>query len=178
MDLLRAQGLARPVAVTRGLVHLDVDELQGHVLQPVTIGVGADELARRPGAVDGIHADPQVVADGGDVEASEVEDLEDVGSLQEPLEAGRPLLQGHSRVEGCRRDLHECGPSRAIAELHDAEAITNGHEAHRFRIYRQVRRAQMGLELRLGQIAPHDLGQDIGRRVRHGEDITSKQSHA
>jgi hypothetical protein len=74
--------------VAGGLVHFHVQQLQQVVLQAVAVGIRPDELARGARAVEGVHLDAQVVAQGGDVEACEVEDLEDARILEQALQAG------------------------------------------------------------------------------------------
>ena len=149
------------------LVQLDVEQLQGHVLQPVPLGVGPHELAHRARAVERVEGDAEVVAEDRDVEAREVEDLQDAGLLEQPLQAGGAGLR-RAREELLTRDLDEHGPAGAVAELYAAQAVTQVPQAEGLGVDGQLRSCEVRLELFLGQVAADDLRRDLGWTLRHG----------
>src|SRR5205085_7320353 len=102
---------------------VDTEELAAQVFQAVAIGVGARQLGGDLGAVDGLRLNIQVLFQHGDVEAAEVEDLEDGGIRQQRLQARRrPVLA----VE-----LHEVGGVVAGRELYQAQPVAMWLQAQR-----------------------------------------------
>ena len=66
---------------------------------------------------------PNVFAQHAEIEAGEMEDLEDRLVGEQPLDIGRLAL-------GSARDLHDIGGAIARRKLHDAEPIAVRIEAH------------------------------------------------
>ena len=67
-----------PIAALLLFGQLNPQKLAGKVLEAMTIRVGADELRRDLRAVDRARLDPEVLLEHGDVEAREMENLQDL----------------------------------------------------------------------------------------------------
>ena len=123
-ELRVGQRLHPPVGRLLLLADLDPDEFAGEVFQPVPIRVGAGELGGDLGAIDGRGHHPEGMGQDGDVEAAEMEQLDDVRVGQQPLEVGRVLLT--------RRDLHDFGVAVAARQLDNAQPVAPDRQAERF----------------------------------------------
>jgi hypothetical protein len=88
--------------------------------------VGAGEFAGDLGAEERLDEDAEVMLQGGDVEAGEVEDLGNIRGFEELFEVGRGGL--------ALGDADDADPIVIIANLHQTEPIAQGQESHRFRI--------------------------------------------
>src|SRR5262249_56656849 len=75
-QLLVAQGVGAPVGCLLLLGELDAQKLLAEVLQPEAVGEGARELGGDLGAVDRLAANAQRMFQHGDVEATEVGQLQ------------------------------------------------------------------------------------------------------
>ena len=83
--------------------------------------------------------------------------------LEQRLEPRGPGGGRPAGVEGFARDLDEAGASLAVAQLHDAQPVAQGLEAHRLGVDGEVGRAEVGVEQLLRQVPLQDLGVDVGR---------------
>ena len=126
----------------RAVTITDAEQLAGNVLEAVLVGVGAGEPRRGARAVERLRHDAERVEDHADVEAREVEDLQD-------LRIGHQLLEVRRR-NVVRRNLHHVGRAVARRELHDAEPVALGVEPHRFGVDRN---SGAGVARQIGQIA-------------------------
>src|SRR3990170_2415410 len=104
-DLLGAQLRARPVRVAGRLVELDVEELEQVVLEAVAVAVGPHQLARGARAIERRDLDAEPVPQRRHVEAGKVEDLEDLGLLEQALEPRRASVGRQSGFGRLARGL-------------------------------------------------------------------------
>src|SRR6185312_9723933 len=125
-ELLVAQFGGTPIGGLLLLRELDAEKVAAEILEAVAIGEGAREPRGDLGAIDRPCRDAEIMPEHGDVEAAEMEDLQDRGIGQQRLEAWR--------VIGAGGELHEMRYAITGRKLDQAQAVAMGIEAHRFRV--------------------------------------------
>jgi hypothetical protein len=118
-----------PVGALGSFVEFDADGFFDQVFETVARAVGAGEFAGDLGAEERLDIDAQVMLQGGDVEAGEVEDFGNIRGFEELFQMwGGGLALG---------DADDADPIVLVADLHQAKPIAQGQESHGFRIHRQ-----------------------------------------
>src|SRR5688572_22397285 len=123
--LLRVAELGR--APVRGLLLLgdvDVEQLLDQLLQPVPVGIGADQPRGGLGAIDRLGHHPEIGADRGEVEAREMIQLQ-------PRRVGEDRAQVRRGIVAARGEADEMLVAIAVGDLHQAEPVASRLEAHR-----------------------------------------------
>src|SRR5690606_23264754 len=96
--------------------------------EAVPVGVGAHQSRGDLGAEHRLRHDAESLVEHRDVEAAVVEELGDLPVLQQRDQVRRPLLAGV--------DLDHVGGAVTRRDLHDAEPVARGGEAHRLAVDR------------------------------------------
>src|SRR5690606_21044467 len=109
-ELRLAQLGGAPVGALHLLRQLDAEQLLAQVPEAVAVGVGAGELGRDLGAVHRATEHAQIVPDGGEIVAREMEQLLARGIGEQPAQIGRAV--------------------RALAELHQVAVAVPGRQLH------------------------------------------------
>ena len=133
-----AQDLRAPVAGLLLLRQIDIEYLARQILQAVAIGIGAGQARGDLGAVDRARHGAEGFGERGEIEAGEVENLDDVLVGQQALDIGCLLLPGG--------DLHHVGRAVARRELHHTKPVAGRFEPHGLGVDRH--RAFVGCEVR------------------------------
>ena len=87
-ELLLGQRLGAPVGGLLLLGKVDAQQLPAEVLEAEPVGEGAGELGGDLGALDRLAAHAQRMLEHGDVEAAEMEELQDLGSASSAASRG------------------------------------------------------------------------------------------
>lgn len=153
IQLGAGQGFRPPVAHLLMLGDVDLKQFGQQRLQPVPVGVGADQLAGDLRAVDRCRQCPEGIVHRGDVEAAEMKQLEDAGIAQHPFKVGRGGLTAG--------DLYHMRVAVAGGHLNKTQTIPAGAQTHGFAVYGDDR-AKVQV---IGQVA-------LVKMVRHGPPKT------
>jgi hypothetical protein len=108
---------------------LEAEKLFDEILEPVAVGVGADEARCRPGTLKRGGHDSEVVLHDADVEAREMVELEPIRVREQPLQVRRRKVASLSEPD-------EMLVALAVRQLHQAQPVAAGVEAHRLGIDR------------------------------------------
>ena len=95
-ELLFSQVRRAPIRALLLLRKVDIQEFFDQIFEAVLIGIRSHQLRGRSRAVHGRGGNPEISSHRGDIEPSEVKQLQHVGIGQEPLEIGsriRPRLE-------------------------------------------------------------------------------------
>ena len=123
IQLARGERVRAPVGRLLLLGDLDAEQVAAEVLEAVAVGERAREAGRDLRAIDRPAADAERVLQHRDIEAGKVEELQHSLVGQQRGEAGR--------VDGrAGRELHQVAVAVAARELHQAEPVAMGIEAH------------------------------------------------
>ena len=126
------------------------------------VGVGAREPRGDLGAIDRRRHHAEAVEQHGDVEAGEMENLEDRRVAEQLLEV--------RRLANSRGNLHYVGATVAGRQLHHAQAVAPQIEPHGF----GVDRHRPAVARQIGQVAAVQAGRHAGCLHRVGIDFIEK----
>src|SRR5690606_36076265 len=113
-----------PIAGLLLLGDLFAKQLADEVLEPVTVGVGAGQLAGDLGAEYRSRHDAKIMLDRREVEAREMIELHSRRIGKNGLEIGRFVATVHA-------EANELLVAGAVADLHHAKPVARGDETHR-----------------------------------------------
>jgi hypothetical protein len=94
------------------------------ILEPVTVGIGADQARRGLGAIDRPRHDPQIGLHDRKVEAGEMIELE-------PGRIGQDRLEVRRLVAAAGGESDEMLVAAAVGDLDDAQPVAIGEKPHR-----------------------------------------------
>ena len=115
------------------------------------VGEGPAQLGGDFGAVERAGHDAQIVVEHPDVESGEVKDLEHTRVAQQAAQVGRVIAAG-------RCELHEVAVTVAARDLHQAEPVAVGVQAHGFGVDRnRIAEGQAGRQIALVEVERHGL---------------------
>ena len=115
-----------PVAHLLKLGDVDVEQFIEQVLQAMSVGVGADQFRGDLGAINGCGQGAERIEKRGDVEATEVEELQHVLVTDQAFEIGRGGLT--------LRDLDEMRVSISTGKLDETQPVAPGYKPHGFTV--------------------------------------------
>ena len=148
VDLRRAQLCSPPVRALLLLGDVNAEQVLQQVPKTMPVSIGAHQLASDLGAIDRRGDRPKGVHHRGNVETSEMKQLEHIRVFQKADKVRRLAL--------ALGDLHQMRMAIAPRKLHDAQPVPVRMKPHGLAIYRHDRsKIQI-----IGQIA-------LVNRVRH-----------
>src|SRR6476469_1720005 len=148
---LRVAKLRRaPVAGLLLLRQVDVEEFLDQFLEPVTVGVSADQARRGARAIERGGHDPQIGTHDADIEPREMIELESRRIAQQRLEVRR-------RIGASAGEPDEMLVALAVGQLNEAQAVAARDEAHGFGIDgdRPIRESHVCRQVFLMQMDRH-----------------------
>src|SRR5215217_3274097 len=140
-DLGVRQLLGAPVGELLLLGEIDAEHVAHQVLEPVLVRIGAGQAGSDFGAIDRDRHDSERLVQSGEIEAGEMEDLDDRWVGKQPLQVGR--------LAPARWNLHHVGRAVPRRKLHHAQPVAVMVEPHGL----GVDRRRIAIPGEVGQVA-------------------------
>ena len=148
------------------LGNIGPDQLLHHVLQAMTVGVGAHQFRGDLGAKNRGGIDAEIMFDDREIEAGEMEQLQ-------PRRVGKHSLQ-HRRVIAAGREADEMLVAVSVGQLQQAQPVAQRIEAQRLAVDGdRPRRKDIGRQVAFVEMDGHELPVSRAPRRCHASAVTS-----
>src|SRR5579863_69175 len=126
--LLLGQGWCAPIRALLLFFKLDAEQILAQIAQPVPVAEGTHQPRGGLGAIKRLRHHPEIVVEDREIEPREMEQLDDCGVDEEPLQ-----IRGVVAAGG---ELNEMSIAIAARELYQAQPVAMRVEPHRLGVDR------------------------------------------